>query len=334
VTRCLVLTAATAAAIATASTTAAQPRRAPADIRAVIPAASLEASTLIGRSGQLYVPRAEGGWKREGRGGVACDILDAFRLSGTLWAACRWAPLFSRDGGVWSARPLANRGPSRVARAGNRVIVSVGRHIYTWRGDWKRVSSAPGRITSLHAESASRLVAVTSRRQVIRGSGNNWSVVVDAPRRRDKNADPAERVFGSSRFSYAITEGGALAEIGRSSLSPVKLPAGVTRLDIDAAVELPGGDVLAGAVIRRGERQASGLVRLRGGTATIEPAPELLAGERVSLLYLQGSDLLLTTRRGRAFVRGEAGTWSTRPLINDPPGSDRSAANGGPAPTR
>lgn len=325
----------TALATLATSGAAADSRRAPADVRAVIPGPSLATSTLVGRSGQLYVPDAEsGGWKREGRGGVACDVLGAFKLSGTLWAACSRAPLFARERGVWSARPLPNRGRSRVTWHGGDPIISVGRHIYTWRGGWKRRGSAPGRIKSLHAESARQLLAVTTRRQLVRGGGSRWSVVVDAPRRRDKSADPPARVLGSSSHSYAITESGAIAVVGRSGVSPLSLPAGVSDLDVGTSVALPDGDVLAEAAITRAGRTETGLIRLSGSSMAIEPGPSFEAGERVGLLYVLGAEILCATRRGRVFVRDASGAWSAKPVANEPPSDTTNAANGGPAPTK
>jgi hypothetical protein len=314
------------------STAGAQQRRAAADIRAVIPGASLAASTLVGRSGQLYLPQKQGGWKREGRGGIACDIRGAFRLSGALWAACSRAPMFARDKGMWSARPLPNRGRTRVAWAGGDPIVSVGRHIYTWRGDWKRRSSSPGRIKSLHAETASQLVAVTTRRQLIRSSGNNWSVVVDAPGRRDKNADPPERVFGSTSASYAISEKGVIAEVDRSRLKPLSLPAGVSSIEVGATVGLPGGEVLAAAVLVKGGQRRRTLLRFRGPAIETDTGPTLSASERVTLLYVQGADTLLATNRGRVFVRDASGAWTAQTIDNQLPAPvARPTANSGPA---
>ena len=311
---------------------AAGERRAPAEIRAVLPGATLATSTLIGRSGQRFVPRAGGGWIREDRGGIGCDVRDAFELSGTLWAVCSWAPLFSNKDGVWSARPLTNRGRTRVARAGNDVVLSIGRHVYTWSGgDWKRRSSAPGRIKSLQAESPSQLFAVTTRGGLIRASGNRWRQVVDPPGRREKNADPPARVFGSTKHSYAISEAGVLSLIG-SSLSPVKLPDGASAIDIGATAARKSGAVIAAAVITRGAKREAVLATLDGSTLSLAPLPEALAAARISLVFELGGELLVTSAAGRAFVRDASGAWSEKPLINELPSPKKAtAANGGPA---
>src|SRR5690606_30772019 len=73
-------------------------RRAAPHIVAVVPGPELESAVLLGRSGQIYEPNGEGGWRRRERGGVGCAVQAAMRLGGDLWAVCSRAPLFRHSG--------------------------------------------------------------------------------------------------------------------------------------------------------------------------------------------------------------------------------------------
>lgn len=295
---------------------AAAERRAPPHIAAVVPGPELESAVLLGRSGQIYEPNGEGGWRRRERGGVGCAVQAALRLSGELWAVCSRAPLFHHSGGAWSAAPLANRGPSRAT--GGLAVVSIGRHIYVWKGSgWVRDSSAPGLIVALHAETPTRMVAITVRGALLRRSGSSWRTVLAAPRRDE--GDPPAQLLGSDRHTYAISRAGVLSLVGARGLAPVKLPDGVASLRVEASGSGAGGAVIVAGAALGGAEPRPVLATLTGSRLELGDAPPLPAGDGASAVHAQGGKLLVATRAGRVYVRDAAGAWSERPVSAAPP---------------
>ena len=309
----------------------AQTNRSPDTIAAVLGGPSLADSTLVGVSGQLFEPNPDGGWKRADRGGVACRVTSAFRVDGHVWAMCSRAPLFQRVKSVWSAEPLANRGPARAAQISSAPLFSVGRSLYRRvGGQWERVSTAPFRIDSLLATSPRSALAVSPRGEVQKLSGKRWKGLIAAPKR--DRGDPIARLFGSPKFTYATTRGGALVHIVGSRPSTVGIPAAAAGFAPRSSCASTDGTVLAVGSASSGER----LLRFRGRVATVGVAlPSFEADERASFLHCHRSgELLLATSTGRVLVRRSAepdGGWTAMEIQTAPP-TERTFTNPGAKP--
>ncbi len=287
-------------AAALAGTAAATAARADA-IAALAPADDVRRAVVVGPSCQVWEPDGAGTWTRRAAGGCAADVHGAVLAGGSLVVVGRSVPLFRRDGGLWHALRLGERGRT-VLGAGPRPSLAIGRLVFVWAGGtWKRVGRAPANVTALWAASDSQVLAVADG-LLLHLAGGALTPVPGAP------PPPVVR-FGGDR-PWAITaDGGAYDVTARRVHRPTR---GGEALTISAIASTADTAWALGTT-------AAGwaLARFHKGTWSEEAAPPLAAGDAVVAIVVdRRGALLVATARGDLHLRepGQAWTAGTRAL--------------------
>lgn len=341
-----------------------------------IPGEKPDSLSLIGPSGQIYRHDGAGTWKRHGLGGVATDVDGAIRTpSGAIFVTGSDAPIYRLDGqrdrATWHVHRLPNRGPAHAPGPDSEPVLSIGRHIYTWKATgWTRLTGTRSRITALwgHAQRRQQTVtAATESGKVLRITASSQKVLRNAP----GPSDPVVMFFGRHNLTlFAATRGGALLEVRARALRPVTLAPSARGLSVHTGmVDRDGILWVAGAAPRvatpgapPGDPPVTELVLAR-----LDPAPDppsnrprdrsqrrprnrstdslrvslvqrfadLDPGDRVTVIReLPDRMIVVVTKNGAIRMRSGDGTWHNGKLIDRVAVPASRPATSGPARAR
>jgi hypothetical protein len=275
------------------------------------------APTLVGKSGELYLPRANAKWQRSGAGGVSTDVVSIFKGVGSdLFAVGSRAPLFQWHAGVWSAFHLANDGRSTVS-PGALPIISIGRHIYELSGSsWIRIASAKGAIRALHAARANEIYVVTTTGKLFVGRKNWKPLSIPLPA-----GDQIRAIVGlPGKQEVAVSEQNRLYLLTRKGAKLMSLGPEYRGLEVHTLGVASGKLLLAGRV-GVGADQKSILAEVASQKlVTMDKLWPLQSGDQFALLHEDHKhQLIVATRQGQVRIKNQEGTWSNGLLDIAPP---------------
>lgn len=287
------------------------------------------APTLVGKSGELYVPAANLKWQRAGAGGVSTDVVSIFKGVGSdLFAVGSRAPLFQWQAGVWSAFHLANNGRSAVS-PGALPTISIGRHIYELiGGSWIRIASAQGAIRALHAARANEIYLVTTTGKLFVGRKNWKPLPITLPA-----GDQIRAIVGlPGKHEVALTEQNRLYLLTRKGARLMALGPEYRGLEVHTLAVAAGKLLLAGRVgVGAGQKNILAEVESQKLVTTDSLWP-LQAGDQFALLHEDHKQgLIVATRQGQVRIKNKDGSWSNGRLDIAPPSPPENFSGSGPA---
>jgi hypothetical protein len=289
-----------------------------------------QAPTLVGKSGEMYEPSSEMLWQRSGAGGVSTDVQSIFKTNtDALFAVGSRAPLFRRNGGLWAAFPLGNKGRAAVS-PGSLPIISVGRHIYQLSGSsWHRIASARGAVRALYAANANRFYVVTTKNQLFLGGRKSWQVLPIAL----PAGDQVRSLIGvPGKQTFALTVQHRLYSLHPKGARLLAMGPAFAGLEIHAMGAVGGRLLLAGrqSAAKGGKTVLAELVKSK--IKMVAPLWPLEPDDHFSLITADhNKGLLVGTHQGQVRVQDTDGKWRTGEVQLAPPGPPEDFSKSVPA---
>ncbi len=296
-------------------------------------AGGLSQLTLVGQSGQLFEPTADG-WQRVAAGGVAGDVDGTARgKDGTIYVIGGRAPVYAWKDGAWQVHSLGPRYASRSHTLTGEPIIVVGRQLFAFDGDrFKRFGRVPSRVDVVWASDKSKIYIANDLGVLQRGNGRTWSAIshpLVAP-------EVIDRMVGvPGRALYAISDAGTILSVGTADAKPLAVPAALQGWAITAACADRRHVYLVGRATNADGTARQVVASVAAATITVEgDAPALADGDRYSLCVADASgELLVGSWRGRVHVRaGDKSAWTERKVVTAPPPAPMTAARTGRKP--
>jgi hypothetical protein len=291
--------------------------------------------SLVGRSGALYVHTKTGDghqWKRQHAGGVSTNVQAVYRTGEQLYAVGHLAPLFRREGALWSVYPLGNRGDTRASR-GPDAIISIGRHLYQLNeeGAWKHIGSTRRSIRSVYAQSPKLIYAATEDGSLWKGSRRAWkqeSLTLPAN-------DQIKWIIGSGKLVLLISEQhGVWARQPKGWKQLQEIP-----LEIQAAGSAHGKVFLAGTTPKSnaGESGTESMLFEIDSSLKVSKKElwQLEEGDHFSLIQEASEQrLVVVSHHGTLQIRDAGGQWLAGQVSLAPPPPPQDFKGRGPAKAR